>query len=350
MSVKSGAIARNGWNFRGDAPRFCHDRGGWNAALLRNHPRFFMNFPVVRIANISILAAALTVAAPLVAQPLNPLVREGVTEKISEHVHIIPDASVAMVPNVGIIVGTRATLVVDTGMGRRNGETVMREVGKVSRHAELYLGTTHFHPEHDLGAMAFPADAKLLRSADQQKDIAEFGLQMAKQFSGRSPFVADLLKDAEYRKADISFEREHTVDLGGVRVRVIAMGANHTRGDTAFLVEPDGILFSGDIVMKPQPSFASPYSTVSHWLTSLDVLEQLKPKLLVPSHGPTGNATLISGYRAYLTTVRARAAELKKSGKTIDEAVQAVTTELQSHYTDRGRLGGAVRAAYNEAP
>lgn len=255
---------------------------------------------------------ALISALRLVAQPVDPVVREGVTEKISDHVHVIPDASMPLVPNVGIIVGSRGTFVVDTGLGARNGEAVVREAAKLSKNTELYLGTTHFHPEHDLGAMAFPPHTKLLRSTDQQKDIAEFGLQLAKTFSTRSPQIAERLKDADFRKADIVFEREHSVDLGGVRVRAIAMGANHTRGDTVFLVEPDGILFSGDVVMRPQPSFASPYSTVRHWLASLEALEKLSPKRLVPSHGPMGDLTLIAGYREYLTTIQSRAAALKK--------------------------------------
>ena len=89
----------------------------------------------------------------------------------------------------------------------------------------------------------FPPETKMLRSEDQQKDIAEFGLQLAEVFSRRSPFIADLLKGAEFRPATISFAREHTVDLGGVTVKVLAMGANHTRGDTVFLVEPDNVLF-----------------------------------------------------------------------------------------------------------
>ena len=298
---------------------------------------------------VSIIVAAFA-ALPAIAQPVNPVVREGVTEKISDHVYIIPDASISLVPNVGIIVGTRGTLVIDTGLGVRNGQAIVREAAKVNHGADQYLATTHFHPEHDLGAMAFSTTTKLLRSTDQVKDIEEFGLQMAKAFSGRSPFVAELLKDAEFRKADIVFEREHTIDLGGVRLRLIAMGANHTRGDTAFFVEPDGILFSGDIVMKPLPSFASPYSTLRHWLTSLDFLDQLKPKRIVPSHGPMGDATLIADYRTYLTAVQTRAAEFKKSGKTIEETVQAVTTEVQGKYPDRGRVTGAVRAAFNEAP
>jgi glyoxylase-like metal-dependent hydrolase (beta-lactamase superfamily II) len=284
------------------------------------------------------------------AQPINPLVREGVTEKISEHVHVIPDASVPMVPNVGIIVGTHGTFVVDTGMGVRNGQTVLREVAKVSRNAELHLATTHFHPEHDLGAMAFPANTDLIRSRDQQKDIDEFGLQLAQAFSSRSPYSAELLKGAEFRKANTFFEREHTVDLGGVRVRLLAMGANHTRGDTAFWVEPDGVLFSGDIVMKPQPAFASPYSSLAHWLESLAALEKLQPKRIVPSHGPMGDGSLIAAYRAYFTGIQVRAAALKKEGRSVDQTVEAVATEMQKQYPDRGRLTGAVRAAYAEAP
>lgn len=284
------------------------------------------------------------------AQPVNPLVREGATEKISEHVHVIPDASVSLVPNVGIIVGTRGAFVIDTGLGPRNGATVLREAGKLKRGPELYLATTHVHPEHDLGASAFPPDAKMLRSTDQQKDIAEFGLQLAKTFSGRSPFVAELLKDAQFRPADIVFEREHTIDLGGVRVRAIAMGANHTRGDTAFWVEPDGVLFSGDVVMQKQLMFASPYASLRHWLTSLDTLEKLQPKKIVPSHGPMGDAKLIDADRAYLTQVQKRTAELKKEGKTVEQIVPALAAELPEKYGDRARITSAVRSAFAEAP
>jgi cyclase len=127
------------------------------------------------------------------------------------------------------------------------------------------------------------------------------------------------------------------------------MGANHTRGDTAFLVEPDNILFSGDVVMRPQPSFASPYSTIRHWLTSLDRLEQLKPTRIVPSHGPMGGVELITAYREYLTIIQTRAAESKKHGKSVEETVESLTSELQSTYADRNRLSGAIRAAYQEA-
>src|SRR6185295_3118190 len=170
--------------------------------------------------------------------------------KVSEHVHVISDLDVGLVPNVGIIVGTRATLVVDTGLGPRNGETVRRVTGSVSTNAELYVVSTHFHPEHALGESAFPSSAKIIRARAQQQDIDEFGLSLAKTFASRSPLVAELLDGAQFRKADVIFDREHTLDLGGVRVRMLSLGPTHTRGDTAIFVEGDRILFAGDIVMN----------------------------------------------------------------------------------------------------
>lgn len=297
------------------------------------------------------LAVSITISAQRGggAPAAPPLVRENATEKISEHVYVIPDNNVGMVPNVGIIVGSRGTFVVDTGLGNRNGQTVTREVQKVSKTPELYLGTTHFHPEHDLGANGFPPHTKMIRSQDQQKEIAEQGLATADRFRGFSPANAELLQGAEFRKADVSFDREHTVDLGGVRVRVLAMGYNHTRGDTAFFVEPDGVLFSGDVVMTALPNVGN--ATVRQWLTSMNVFEKLQPKRIVPSHGPMGDAGLIAIYKTLLTTVSSRASELKKQGRTLEEATTAISAELQAKYPNGGaRLLGTIRAAYNEAP
>lgn len=87
---------------------------------------------------------------------LPPLVQENKTIKVSDHVYVIPDGRVNLVPNIGIIVGSRATLVVDAGMGPRNGQTVLRELAKVNKNTDLYFTTTHFHPEHMTGVQAFP--------------------------------------------------------------------------------------------------------------------------------------------------------------------------------------------------
>ena len=296
--------------------------------------------------------ALIALAAPLVAQtPPPPIVKTQGLRQISAHVQIIPDESVPMVPNVGYVIGERGVLVIDTGLGPPNGAAVYAVAQNLAGAKQLYLVTTHVHPEHDLGAQAFPPTTKLIRSTDQVKDIAEFGLQLADIFAKRSAINAELLKGADFRKADIAFERDYDLDLGGVHAKLTAMGANHTAGDTIIWVDADRVLFAGDLAMRAQPAFASPHSRLSRWLASLDRLEALKPAIIVPSHGPTGEGvTFINGYRAYLTEVRDRTAAEKRAGHGVDAAVAAVTTAFGDRARDKARLAGAIRAAYAEAP
>lgn len=300
--------------------------------------------------SIAALAALLMLAQPLAAQtPADPIVKTEGLRQVSPHIYIIPDNSVPLVPNVGFVIGERGILVIDTGLGPRNGSAVLEVAKELGGSRALYLVTTHFHPEHDLGAQVFPESTTLIRSNDQAKDIAEFGLQLAQVFARRSAINAELLKDADFRKANVTFDRDYALDLGGVKVQLIAMGANHTRGDTAIWVESDHVLFSGDVAMRAQPVFASPYSTIRHWLSSLDRLEALKPAVIVPSHGPTGDAAFISGYRNYLIEVRDRTAADKKAGRTADQTTETVTAAMAERFPDKGRLAGAIKAAYAEA-
>jgi glyoxylase-like metal-dependent hydrolase (beta-lactamase superfamily II) len=205
--------------------------------------------------------------------------------------------------------------------------------------------------EHVRGAQAFPDTTKLLRSTDQTKEIAEAGLELANVFAKRSPTNAELLKDANFRKADIAFNRDYDLDLGGLHAKQIAMGPNHTVGDTVIWIESDRVLFAGDLAMRAQPAFASPHSSLKHWLASLDRLEALAPTIIVPSHGPTGEgATFIAGYRAYLTEVRDRTGAEKLAGRSVDQAVQTVTAAFGDRAPDKARLAGAIRAAFAESP
>jgi glyoxylase-like metal-dependent hydrolase (beta-lactamase superfamily II) len=82
----------------------------------------------------------------------HPLLSEETT-RISDHVWAIMGF-----PNVAIVVGDHATLVVDTGLGAKNGATVARVATKLApNNKKLFLTTTHFHPEHAGGEPGFPA-------------------------------------------------------------------------------------------------------------------------------------------------------------------------------------------------
>jgi glyoxylase-like metal-dependent hydrolase (beta-lactamase superfamily II) len=283
----------------------------------------------------------------------DPLVKENATVKLAEHTYVIPDFNVGLVPNVGIIVGSRATLVIDPGLGRRNGETVLREVAKISRNGEMFIGSTHFHAEHTTGYLAFPPTAKYVNSTVQEAEFAQGGAQQIEAFSRRSPMTAELLKGATQRKADITFDREHTLDLGGVRVRLLVVGPTHTRGDTAFFVEPDGVLFSGDVVMNNSFLAAGQASSMKAWLAAFDAFEAMRPRAVVPSHGAVGDSSIIAVNRTIMQDVQARARALKAEGRSADYAATTVQMEFQAKHPDWPRANGlaaAARAAYAEAP
>ena len=280
-----------------------------------------------------------------------PMVREGVTVKLGEHTYAIPDGGVGGVPNVGIVVGSRATLAIDPGLGRPNGEIVLREVNKVSKNSELYIGTTHFHPEHTTGYIAFPATAKYVNSKVQEAEFAESGMTTVGNFASRSAAQGELLKDAQRRIADITFDRDHTLDLGGVRVRFILVGPTHTKGDTGFFVEGDNVLFSGDVVMNQSFVSANANSSVKAWLAAFDTFDALRPRTIVPAHGPIGDGSSIPMLRTVMLDIQTKARAMKTQGRSIDEVATTLQSEVQAKYPMWARLNGvaaAARVAFNE--
>lgn len=286
--------------------------------------------------------------------PPPSLIKENATIKLTQHVWAIPDGNIGGVPNVGIIVGSRATMVVDTGLGPRNGETIVREMNKVSRNTEVYVATTHYHPEHTLGAGAFKG-AKVVMPRVQETEMREVGAAIRSTFANRSALNTELLAGVEYPKVDVTFDREHRIDLGGVTVRLINRGPTplHTQGDTMIFVEGDRVLFTGDVVMSRRFLAASPQASIKLWLATFDELAAMRPLHVVPAHGDLGDASMIARDKEYLTAVQARAAELKKQGKTVEGVVQAVAAEIAPKYPQWGNPNGSAqtaRAAFAEAP
>lgn len=282
-----------------------------------------------------------------------PLVQENKTIKVSEHVYVIPDGRVNLVPNIGMIIGSRATLIVDAGMGPRNGETVMRELAKVNKNTDLYFTTTHFHPEHMTGVQAFPANTIIIRPEAQQEEVDRKQPEFIRNFSKRTPDLKALLEDVKPRPPDILFDHEAKIDLGGITVRLLWLGPAHTRGDNFVFVEEDGVLFTGDgVINRFFPIFPDADASGKNWLSILDQLDELHARTIVPGHGEVGDASLIGTERTYLKAVQARTTELKAQGKTADETAKILSAEFRAKYPtweNPGWIADAVERFYAEA-
>ncbi|MGH9601482.1 MAG: MBL fold metallo-hydrolase [Terriglobales bacterium] len=265
-----------------------------------------------------------------------PMVEEGITQKVEEGVYVIPDRRVNLVPNVGIVVGERGVLVVDTGMGPANAERVLREVRKITSKGILYLTITHFHPEHGMGAQAFPPGTRVVVPRAQRDELEAKGADYIKMFSGFSPQIAELLKPVKLVAPDIVFEHQLELNLGGgMVVRLLHFNPGHTRGDSFVYLPKQRILFGGDVVVNRFfPILPDADASPLGWLKTLDELEKLAPAKIVPGHGEVGDASLIRDLRQYLIYLRGRVQELDAQGKPLADIITVLTPEVQAKYKD----------------
>ncbi len=80
------------------------------------------------------------------------------------------------------------------------------------------------------------------------------------------------------------FEKELTIRMGSREVKLMHLGAGHTKGDSIVWLPKERVLFSGDLVEEG----ATPYCGDAHlqdWPATLQKLRALKPKKLVPGRG-----------------------------------------------------------------
>ncbi len=285
-------------------------------------------------------------AAAFAQQPDNIVLREGQTKQLSPHVWAIYGN-----PNIAIVVGTKATLVIDTGLGRRNGAFIAGEVAKMHKGAKLFLTTTHAHAEHASGQDGFPPDTVVIRPKMQQQELDETGAAGIETFRSRNETNRELLADARVGKSDILFDDELTLDLGDVAARLMWFGPAHSNGDMLTFVEPDQVLVSGDVVQnKAGIGLSGSHSTVKSWLAVLDKVAALRPALIVPDHSQPGGSKMIDEQRAFLVDLREKIRALKAQGKSAEEAARLISADFQSRYTGWTRLNFLERSVIATFP
>lgn len=294
----------------------------------------------------TLLTLAVLAASSAFAQMSQPMLSEN-TSRISDHVWAIMGF-----PNIAIVVGSRATLVVDTGLGPKNGATAARVAAKLApNNSKLFLTTTHFHPEHGAGEPGFPPGTILIRDAVQQQEMEKHGQEMIDMFSQRSPQNKELLAGVVLRSPDVLFDQEVTVDLGNVTARLLWFGGAHTKGDELTFVEPDRTLISGDVVQnKTMPNIFGDGGTPSSWLAVLEKVAALNAAHVLPDHSAPGDGSLVAAEQNLISEIRTRALTLKRQGVSADDAGKQVSADLKTQHPDwpNTNAAGFVKSVYAE--
>ena len=274
------------------------------------------------------------------AAPAPPVVSAGPIE-IADGVYVIPDGRIPLVPNIGIVLGRRAALVVDTGMGPANGARVLEHARTLAGDRPLILTLTHFHPEHGFGAQVFENEALIVYNAAQRDELAEKGDAYIGMFRGFGESVAAQLTDVRLVAPHVAYDGPSVdIDLGGRVVRLLTWGLAHTRGDQVVHLPEESIVFGGDLFetrMFPiVPYFPPDDADVDGalWVDVLGRVVDLSPATVVPGHGEVTDVALVEAVRDYLVSLRSETAALKREGLSADEVVENLAPTVRARHTD----------------
>lgn len=264
--------------------------------------------------------------------PSKPDVLPLAAKQIAPGVHIIPDCGVPLVPNIGLIEGQNAVLVVDCGMGPANGQRVLDWAKAIAKGRRLYLTLTHFHPEHGFGASAFTGHAEIIVNNLQVEEAADKAEAYLEMFRGFGPDVAAALEGSRLVAADRIYHGALELDLGGRTVRLEEIGPAHTRGDQIIWLEQERILFTGDLAEEGMfpifPWFPGQDTDLdaARWEAALRALVARGPMTVVPGHGMLTDDGLLTILADYMHEMH---------GRSVDLAADLNIPAIETHFTEK---------------
>ena len=273
--------------------------------------------------------------------PPPPIVDPSALTEVARDVYVIGDRRIPLVPNIGMVLGANAALVVDTGMGPANGQAVLDTARRLAAGRRLILTLTHFHPEHGFGAQAFKGQAQIVYNAAQREELAAKGEPYLGMFRTFGPGVAAALEGTELVMPDEVYEGlAKTIDLGGRIVELTTYGDAHTRGDQVVRVPDAGVVFVGDLaeerIFPIFPWFPPNDADIdaANWAKVLGKVEAGRPDVVVPGHGSVGDAAILAAVRGYIEDLGPRVADRLRAGDSVDDIVKTLAPEVRAEHPD----------------
>jgi glyoxylase-like metal-dependent hydrolase (beta-lactamase superfamily II) len=194
--------------------------------------------------------------------------------------------------SIGLVIGTRGCLVVDTRSDPDQGAELFTAVREVTRRPCTVV-LTHAHFDHCLGTAAFLPAAVWAHSRCRD-DLARGGAaQYAEALAwSRAEGLPDPMPVRPVLP-DHPVTEPIEVDLGDRRLLLTHPGRGHTDHDLAVWSPDTGVLFAGDLVEQgADPDFTDAYPL--DWPTAVTELLRLDPQVVVPGHGDPVDAEFVT--------------------------------------------------------
>ena len=217
--------------------------------------------------------------------------------------------------NAGFVVTSDGVVVFDALGTPSLGWALLQEIRKVTDKKIRYVVLSHYHADHIYGLQAFRDHGDALIVAQERsgeyRDNEETADEKANQRLEQRRGALFPWVDANTRvvSPDITFSERMTIVLGDRRLTLLYAGPAHSSSDIMMMVEPDGVLFAGDIVQNGRiPFMNSDDVSTTQWLRALDEVAKLDPKFIIPGHGRTSTQAqqAIAFTRDYIQYLRDR--------------------------------------------
>lgn len=221
--------------------------------------------------------------------------------------------------NAGIIVGQAGVLVVDTLTSAAEAEQFFADIKKVTEKTVRYVVNTHYHLDHSLGNSFFADKGATVISHKKCRDAIVAGGEKTLENPSVFGLPADFWKGTRVAIPDFAFEREMTVDLGNLTVKLIHSGAaSHSAGSIIVHVPEENVLFTGDILFTNFHPYLAEGDFIG-WKTTLDMISSMNVTHIIPGHGPLSSNKDIEDMKTYLTVFDDKAKELSVGEKDVEK-------------------------------
>lgn len=214
--------------------------------------------------------------------------------------------------NAGFVVTRDGVVVFDALATPPLAKKLVELIRQITKQPIKLVIVSHYHADHYYGLEVFKALGAQIWAHQNAKGI--IGTDDAKnRFQQRKealfPWVDDntrLLEPDRYLTKDSHF------DMGGLHFVLRYVGPAHSEEDLVMLVKPDGVLYAGDLVFRGRIPFVGDADAAA-WVSALDKLLALKPRVLVPGHGPVSmkpaaDLVFTRDYLKYLRSSMSKAA------------------------------------------
>ncbi|MEO6351648.1 MAG: MBL fold metallo-hydrolase [Oxalobacteraceae bacterium] len=244
-------------------------------------------------------------------------------------------------PNTGIIVGDEAVMVIDTQATPVMAQDVVRRIREVTDKPIKYVVMSHYHAVRVLGASGYRQHGleHIIASKDTYELIVERGAFDMDSEIGRFPRLFQAVESVPgLTWPTIVFQKEMTLWLGKLEVKIMQLGRGHTKGDTVVWLPQDKVLFSGDLVEFD----ATPYAGDAYfqdWPHTLDNLAALQAEKLVPGRGAALKTAAqvkagLEGTRDFVQDLFAAVRQGAQQGKDLNTIYKETYALLQPKYGD----------------